>query len=614
MSASYSPAPFLPATMDEVRARGWTALDVVLITGDAHVDHPAFPAALLGRLLEDAGFRVGVIPQPDARDPRSVAVLGLPRLFFGVTAGTLDSMVANTTALRRRRSDDAYTPGGRAGGRPDRAVTVYCNLVRQAFGKAAFVVAGGIEASLRAWAHYDYWSDSVRRPLLMDCGADLLVRGMGEGPIVEVARRLRRLLVDAPEVARAAEERRPCRSDLRVAALRSVPGIVYRQPRREPLPDDAVVLPGAEAVAAAADAHCEAYRTAATTTTRPLAQACAGMVVVAQPRWPPLASETLDRVYQLPFRRAVHPIHGGATLPALEAVRFSVTSHRGCFGGCSFCAISAHQGKSVSSRSAESVLAEIATMREHPGFAGEIRDVGGPTANMYGLGCTREVPCQRPSCLWPARCPDLATDGQAYLELLRRASAAPGVRRLFVTTGLRHDLALLTPELLRQVAQRHTSGQLKVAPEHVSPEVLAHMRKPADDGFLRFVEAFRSHAPKGRRGFVLPYLMAAHPGSRLEHMVELALFLKRNDLVAEQCQIFTPTPGTASTVMYATGLDPFTGRAVFVERGDEAKRLQKALILYHRPEQADRVRRALRACGRQSVEGALLGRTRGRRR
>jgi len=583
---------------------------VVLVTGDAHVDHPSFPASLLGRLLEDAGFRVGLIAQPDVRDPQSVAVLGIPRLFFGVTAGALDSMVANTTALRRRRSDDAYSPGGRAGRRPDRAVTVYCNLIRQAFGKAAFIVAGGLEASLRCWAHYDYWSDSVRRPLLMDCGAHLLVRGMGEAPILEIATRLRRLLEESTELREASLAGRSCRAERRVALLRDVPGVVSRQPRSVPLPAQTVSLPSAANVAADPMQHCAAFRQATTCVDQPLAQPCAGMVVLAAPRAEPLSAGELDRVFQLPYRRAVHPIHGGERVPALQGVQFSVTTHRGCFGGCAFCAISAHQGKVVTSRTPASVLAEVESMTEHPAFGGVVRDLGGPTANMYGLGCTRPNPCLRPSCLWPQRCQHLRTDQRAYLQLLKEASAVPGVRQVFVTTGLRHDLALLAPRLLRRVARQHTSGQLKVAPEHVSPAVLELMRKPADASFSRFVEAFRADSSTERRGFVLPYLMAAHPGCRLEHMVDLALFLRRHGLVAEQCQIFTPTPGTASTVMYATGRHPVDGRVIFVQRDDEAKRLQKALILYHRPEQRSGVLEALRRCGRQGDAGKLLGRRR----
>ncbi len=593
----------LPATPEEMRERGWDALDVVLVTGDAHVDHPSFPAALLGRVLEADGFRVGVIPRPSS--PEDVARLGLPMLFLGATAGALDSMAANYTALGRRRSDDAYASGGRAGGRPDRAVTAYCNMARRAFAKAAFVVAGGLEASLRRFAHYDFRSDSVRRPLLMDCGADAIVHGMGEGPVREIARRLAALR--AVGGRRGFERNRE--GDPRLDAVRDVPGLVYREPASVPAPAGGVELPSAEVVAADPREHARAFGIQERCRDRVQHQECAGMRVVANPPWPALSEAEIDRIGGLPFTRDVHAIHRGARVPALEQVRFSVASHRGCCGGCAFCAIGAHQGKTVQSRSAGSILAEIGRIAAHDGFRGVVNDIGGPTANMYGARCAAPGPCERPSCLWPRRCRRLDANQDRLLEVLRSARRVAGVRRVFVTTGIRMDLATASDGFLRALASEHTSGRLKVAPEHVAPGVLACMRKPAGGRFERFLEAFRRLSREARREqYLLPYFMAAHPGCRMEDMVEAALFLRRAGLVVEQCQIFTPTPGTAAAVMYATGLDPATMQPVFVERDPRRKRLQKALLLHHLPENAAMVGEALRLCGRSDLEPVLLGR------
>ncbi len=579
--------PHLPATAEEIRSRGWDAVDVLLITGDAHVDHPSFPAAQLGRWLEAQGHRLAVLARPAPGDVDALRALGPPRLFVGVTAGALDSMVANTTALRRRRSDDAYAPGGRAGQRPDRALTVYCQLARRAFGKRVLVVGGGLEASLRRFAHYDYWADACRRPILMDCGADVLIWGMGEAPAAELARRL-----DALESAARADPER------RLAAIRDVPGLVYRTPASRPAPPGHHRLPAAEAVAAGGDACLEAFRDQQRHQHRGLTQRAGGMRVIANPP-PAVDGAALDRFAALAFRREVHPIHGGRPVPALEQVRFAVTSHRGCFGGCAFCAIAAHQGRDVLSRSRGSVLDEVDAIAAHPAFRGTVTDIGGPTANMWGLTCGRSGSCRRSSCLWPDRCRHLRGDQADYLALLRAAASRTGVRRVFVTTGLRLDLALECPELLAGLATDHTSGLLKVAPEHLVDHVLQRMHKPAGDQLTRFLSAFADHCrAAGRRQFVLPYFMAAHPGCRLEDMLPVALFLRRRRLRVDQVQIFTPTPGTAASVMYATGRDPTDGRAVFVERSDAGKRLQKALLLSHLPQQAAAVRRALQQLGR----------------
>ena len=574
----------LPATEEEVRARGWDALDVILVTGDAHVDHPSFPAALLGRVLEAAGYRVGIISRPDPQDPADVSRLGLPRLFFGVTAGSLDSMVGNYTAQKRRRRDDPFAPGGLAGGRPDRAVTAYCNVIRRAFGKSAFIVAGGLEAGLRRFAHYDFWSDSVRRPLLMDCGANVLVHAMGEGPVVEIARRLQHLQRENPPLAAAGKTARRLDIESKTAALRDVPGVVYRVPKSRPEPDNGLPLPSAQEVADDPKTHAKAYAIQEKNRGRLLWQDCAGMRVIANPPWPPLGPEEIDRIYSLPFTRNVHPTQAGRRVPALEQVRFAVTTHRGCFGGCAFCAIGANQGKTISSRSAASILDEVRRIVAHPEFRGTITDLGGPTANMYSLGCMKKDECDRPSCLWPEMCRHLRVDQAPFMDILRQAEEVPGVRHLFVTTGVRTDLAVLSEPFVRQLARKHTSGQMKVAPEHVSPPVLSLMRKPVIDSFLRFLKLHRRFSREaGRKQYVLPYLIAAHPGSRMEDMVRVRRFLQAHGLKVEQCQIFTPTPGTAATVMYATGLDPATLQPVFVERDPKEKEKQKAMILHHLP-------------------------------
>ena len=534
----------LPATIQEIKALGWHQPDVILVTGDAHVDHPSFAAAVIGRVLESAGFKVAVIARPDVRDPASVAILGAPRLFWGVTAGALDSLVANYTALKKPRSDDPYAPNGVGGGRPDRAVTVYCNLIRKTHGKGAFIVAGGLEAGLRRFAHYDYQADAVRRPLLMDCGANILVHGMGEGPVVEIARRMAQRADSSAERAHALSE------DI-VAALADIPGVVHRVPKSGPEPSEGVGLPSGEEVAADPVTHAKAYRLHEMNHDKLQWQNSGGMRVIANPPWIPLPGD-LDRIFGLPFTRRAHPIYGDARIPALDSVQFSVTTHRGCFGGCAFCAIGAHQGKAVISRSRRSILDEVKRVATLPGFRGTISDLGGPTANMYGLHCKLPKPCNRVSCLWPEMCKDLCVDQRPYLELLKEASRMPGVKHLFVSTGIRMDLALLFEPLICALAFEHTSGNLKVAPEHILPSTLKLMRKPAGGHFEAFMEKHRSLSKaRGKEQFVLPYFIAAHPGCTVADMIEVMKFLKQHHLVVEQKEF--------------------------------RKQMQKALILYHLP-------------------------------
>jgi len=575
------PALHLPIDSESAQERGWDKLDVVLVTGDPNIDHPSFPANLLARVLESAGFKVGIITRPDPNDPETIKALGLPRLFFGVTGGALDSMVANYTALKKVRNDDPYSPEGKGPGRPDRALTAYCNLVRQAYGKSAFIVAGGIEASLRRFAHYDFWSDSVRRPVLMDCGADALVYGMGEGPIVKIAKQLDSLLEEDSELARRRNEGLPCDKKIQISALSDLPGVVYRVAKSLPAPEDGLTLPSFEQVKENPQQHVHAFSIIQKRFGKMMHQECSGMRVIANPPHLPLTTAELDEIYALPFTRDQHPLYGKTRIPALEQVRFSITSHRGCVGGCNFCAIGQHQGKTIQSRSTDSILAEAKRITEHPFFRGVINDLGGPSANMYGLSCKSEDECKRHSCLWPNICKFLDYDQTRYLKILKAASATPKVKKLFVTTGIRTDLAISCPELVKALAFDHTSGNLKTAPEHVCDDVLKTMGKPPVESFDQFLELHRKLSRQvGKLQYVLPYLMAAHPGSEWRHMKRVREYLEDKGIKVQQCQIFTPTPMTASTVMYATGMDPRTGRKVFVEKDPKKKTSQKYQITY----------------------------------
>lgn len=566
----------IPATKDEALQRGWDRMDIVLVTGDPHVDHAAFPANLLARVLEAEGYQVGIISRPAIDNLNSIETFGKPRLFFGVTAGTMDSMVANYTALKRIRSDDPFSPDGKARGRPDRAVTRYCNLIRGVYKKSVFVVAGGIEASLRRIAHYDYWSDSIRRPLLMDCGADILVHGMGEKPILNIAQELDSFLE---------KEKFPDNASL-VKILKKVRGVVYRVPKSQAPPVKGVELPSMEQVVSNPETFSRMHKLFESSQGELQWQNCSGMRIILNPPATPMTCSELDKIYNLPFSRNPHPIYGKARIPALEQVRFSVTSHRGCVGGCAFCSIGVHQGKTITSRSVESITEEIEAIVSHPEFKGTINDIGGPSANMYGFTCGKEDgTCNRPSCLTPLICKHLKCDQTRYLALLHSAESVAGVKHLFVTTGVRTDLAIRCEPLIEKLTADHTSGLLKVAPEHAVSNVLRLMRKPGTDSFLKFTELFKNISAKSKKEqYVVPYMIAAHPGSDMKEMVEACRFLKSNNLKVEQCQIFTPTPGTASTAMYATGLDPSSGKRVYVEKTDKKKKLQKALLLYHLPE------------------------------
>ncbi len=576
-------------------ARGWDELDVLFVSGDAYVDHPSFGVALLARLLEAEGYRVGIVAQPDRRDPAALQVMGRPRLFAAVSAGAMDSMVNHYTAAKKIRRDDAYTPGGKAGARPNRAVIAYTAAVKGAF-KGLPVLIGGIEASLRRLAHYDYWDDAVRRSVLVDSKADLLLYGMAETALLEVARR-----------AAAGE------------ALREMNNIRGTAWMTAQAPENCLQLPAFADVAADTAAFGEAFRLAERENNpyaaRPLVQFHGPRAVVVNPPALPLGEAELDRLYALPFQKRPHPSYR-EPIPAFEQIRFSITSHRGCFGGCAFCAITSHQGKLIQSRSEQSVLDEIDRLTNDPEFRGTITDVGGPTANMYGLACGNEsakTACRRSGCLYPQPCKHLVTKDSRAVRLLKKIRQHRQVKHTFVASGVRYDLLERQPDYFEDLLVHHVGGLLKVAPESTSEQVTQVMRKPGPQAFIDFLEQFRRRSRElGLRQAVIPYLIASHPGCTLSDMVDAALFLQQHQLRVEQVQDFTPTPGTLATCMYYTGRDPLTGAPVHVPRSEREKKLQKALLLWHLPESRPLVEEALKGSGRESAGRSLLGGASGR--
>jgi len=581
-------------TPAEISARGWDAVDVVLVTGDAYVDHPSFAAALLGRVMEAEGYRVAVLSQPDWRSAEPWRRFGRPRLCFAISAGNMDSMLNHYTANRKVRNDDAYTPGGRIGRRPDRATLAYCQRAREAY-PGMPVIAGGVEASMRRLAHYDYWSDKVRRSILLDAKADLLVYGMGERPLVEI---LGRLAAGEP-----------------VREIRDVRGTVYRlgasESGKPAVGDNTVPLPSYEEVAADKRAFVEMTRLIHRETNpfyaRRLIQHHGPEAVVVNPPAEPLLEAEMDRIYGLPFTRRPHPSYGRKKIPAYEVIRTSVTIMRGCFGGCAFCSLAMHQGRTIQSRSRESVVDEVRRVAAEPGFKGTISDVGGPTANMYRMqGSRPEVcaKCRRTSCLQPSVCKLLETDHRPLVELMRACREVPGVKQVLVASGVRMDLARLSPEYIGELVRHHTGGLLKVAPEHVDPEVLRLMHKPPVEEFEAFAAEFtRAAAAAGKELYLVPYFMAGHPGSDLAAMIRVAQFLKHSGMRPEKVQDFIPVPMDLATCMYYTGIDPATGQEVHVPRGARERRLQRALLQYWKPENYADVRRALEQAGRLDLIG-----------
>ncbi|MEZ4336456.1 MAG: YgiQ family radical SAM protein [Sandaracinaceae bacterium] len=590
---------FLPTTRREMEARGWKELDVLIVTGDAYVDHLAFGPVLIARFLEGRGFKVGLIAQPRWDSPEDVLRMGRPRLFVGISAGNLDSMLNKLTAQKKVRSDDQYSPGGRTGMRPNRATIVYANLVRGAM-PGTPIVLGGIEASLRRIAHYDYWSDKIRRSILLDAKADLLVFGMGERPIWEVARRL-----DSGEP---------------IAAIRDVRGTAYvlqkgeheeLEPSRFVRDGKPVILPSYEEVVDDAAAFSEMSRRFQYETNpgnaRPLLQRHGDQAVWFHPPAAPLETEEMDALYDLPFARAAHPSYD-APIPAFETVKHSIVTMRGCFGGCSFCSITEHEGRVISSRSSESVLREVRALRRMDGWSGVVTDVGGPTANMYQMKCRSEAieqACRRLSCVHPGVCENLVTDHAPLVDLLRKVRAAKGVRKVFVASGVRYDLAERSPEFIDELARHHTGGQLSVAPEHVDDDVLDKMKKPGAESYERFADMFACASQEaGKEQHLVPYYISGHPGSTLESMVKLAVYLKRRGIRPRQVQDFIPTPMSMATSMYVTGLDPVSGEPVYTAKDMREKRMQKALLLYWDPAHHDLAREALALAGRRDLIGS----------
>ncbi|MBQ8174109.1 MAG: YgiQ family radical SAM protein [Clostridia bacterium] len=584
---------FLPVTAVDVRARGWDGVDFVYVTGDAYVDHPSFGVSIISRVLEAEGFRVAILSQPDYKSCEDFRRFGRPRLGFLVSAGNIDSMVAHYTVAKRRRTSDYYSPGGKMGRRPDRAVIVYCNRIREAYGDVP-IILGGLEASLRRFAHYDYWDNRVRRSILVDSRADILTYGMGEN----ILRRLARLLDRG----------------IPIKKIRDVRGCVYLAPRGEKIHYDYVecgdfneIKQGGEAYARA---FREQYRNQDAITGKAVVEYYDDKMLVQNPPMPPLSPEELDEVYALPYARTYHPDYeaeGG--VPAIEEVKFSIAHNRGCFGSCNFCAITFHQGRAVRARNEGSVLREAELIAADPDFKGYIHDVGGPTANFRAPACKKQLEkgvCLDRKCLFPTPCKNLTVDHTAYAAMLRKIEKIPRVKRVFIRSGIRYDylMADKNREFLHQLVTHHVSGQLKVAPEHCAGAVLDAMGKPRIGVYEAFKrEYFRLSAEAGMEQYLVPYLMSSHPGSTLKEAVELALWLKKEGYMPEQVQDFYPTPGTVSTVMYATGIDPLSGKRVYVAKDYREKQLQRALLQYARPQNADLVREALRLCNREDLIG-----------
>ncbi len=591
--------PFLPLTAEEMAALGWKEPDIVVVTGDAYVDHPSFGAAIISRVLEAEGYRVCILSQP--RSDADYTRFGQPRLGFFITGGNIDSMVAHYTAAKRRRSDDAYTAGGKAGARPDRAVTAYCRRLRGLYPDTPQII-GGLEASLRRFAHYDYWDDEVRPSILIDSGADLLVFGMGENQNVEIARRL------------AAGEPASAITDIR--------GTCFCVPVREYTPRPCAECPSFELVSPPTEAGKRQYAVSCriqqdeqdAVRGKTIIQRHGYQIVVQNPPMPPLSTERFDAVYELPYMRAYHPSYEAAGgVPGIEEVRFSIIHNRGCFGACNFCSLAYHQGRQIACRSEDSVVREAELLTRIPGFKGYIHDVGGPTANFRRPSCRGQLTrglCKGKKCLAPSVCPALEADHSEYLHLLRRLRALPGVKRVFIRSGIRFDYLLEDKDesFLKELVQYHISGQLKVAPEHCAAGVLRCMGKPSIDTYRRFQKRFYELTKSaGKKQYLVPYLMSSHPGSTLRDAVELALFLKKEGLHPEQVQDFYPTPGTVSTCMFYTGLDPYTLERVYVPRTPAEKAEQRALLQYFRPENRRLVLNALKKAGRTDLIGTGPG-------
>ena len=647
----------MPTTRAEMAALGWLQCDIIVVTGDAYVDHPSFGMAIIGRVLEAQGFKVGIIAQPDWHSTKDFEALGAPRLFFGVTGGNMDSMVNRYTSDRRVRSDDAYTPGGQGGKRPDRCVIVYSQRIRESF-KSTPIVIGGIEASLRRIAHFDYWSENVRRSVLADSKADLLVYGNAERQIGAIAQRLqagdaigditdvrgtaylRRGMpsgwveidsseLDAPGPLNppvdpyASEEQRLAANSGAVPAAAPVAGAAekvvkfYRKVPNAQRERSVIRLPSFEQVSGDAVLYAHASRILHLESNpgnaRALVQRHGNLELWLNPPPIPLHTADMDAIYELPYARRPHPAYGTAKIPAYHMIRFSVAIQRGCFGGCTFCSITEHEGRIIQSRSEDSVIREIETIRDKvAGFTGVISDLGGPTANMYRLHCKSPVvesACRRPSCVFPGICPNLNTDHAPLISLYRRARALKGVKKVLIASGVRYDLAIESPEYVRELASHHTGGYLKIAPEAIGEGPLSKMMKPGVGAYYRFKELFDKYSKEaGKEQYLIPYFIAAHPGTRDQDMLELALWLKKNGFRADQVQAFLPSPMATATAMYHSGKNPLkritrASEEVVIPKGIKVRRLHKAFLRYHDPDNWPVLREALKRMGRADLIG-----------
>ena len=589
---------FLPITRDEMNKLGWERPDFVLVTGDAYVDHHSFGTAIIGRLLEKYGYKVAVLPQPNYSSAEDFQRFGKPRLGFLINSGVVDSMVNNYSVFKHKRKTDEYAPGGRAGNRPDRAIIVYANRAREAY-KDCPIIIGGLEASLRRLGHYDYWSDKVRRSILLDSKADLLIYGMGERAVIEIAQALE--------------------SGLEARDISWIKGTCHRAKTLDDLPDNYVMLPSFQEVNSSKEAYARSfavqYKNNDYISAKPLVEKYTDTVYIVQnPPQAPLEREELDDVYRLPFENEWHPSYdkeGG--VPAFREVKFSIVSSRGCFGGCSFCALTYHQGRQVRSRSKESLVEEATLLTKKKDFKGYIHDVGGPTANFRGPACEKQLTkgvCTNKDCLYPSVCKNMIVDHRDYLEVLRAIRRIQGVKKVFIRSGIRYDYLMADPHretFIKELCENHVSGTLKVAPEHISDNVLCRMRKPSAKVFLDFDKEYKeTNRRLGKKQYLIPYLISSHPGSTLDDAVELAVFLKKYGFVPDQVQDFYPTPGTLATCIYYSEMDPFSMQKVYVPKDMEEKKMQRALIHFNKPENRKLVMKALKKVNRFDLIGLLL--------
>ncbi|WP_409069149.1 YgiQ family radical SAM protein [Clostridium sp. FAM 1755] len=583
---------FLPVSKEDLKKRNIDILDFIIVTGDAYVDHPSFGTAIIGRVLEREGFTVGVIAQPDWKSINDFKKLGKPKYGFLVNSGNIDSMVNHYTASKKKRHDDFYSPGGKSGYRPDRAVVVYCNKIKEAF-KDSPIIIGGIEASLRRFAHYDYWDNSVRRSILEDSSANLLIYGMGEKPVVQVCNLLR--------------------YGMKIDSIKDVRGTAYIEKDISNL-HDYIEIPSFEEVSTNKKSYAEAYKVQYyeqdSIRGKTLVQKHKDRYVVQNPPQPPLSQEEMDEVYALPYARTYHPMYeseGG--IPAIKEVKFSITSHRGCYGSCSFCALTFHQGRVIQNRSQDSILKEANIMTNMKDFKGYIHDVGGPTANFRHRACKvqeRHGTCKNKQCVFPSACKNLIVDHKEYLNLLRKIRKIPNVKKVFIRSGIRFDYLIYdkNDEFFKELCEHHISGQLKVAPEHISDKVLKLMGKPTRNVYDSFVKKYYDINKKiHKKQFLVPYLMSSHPGSDLKAAIELAQYIKKMGYTPEQVQDFYPTPGSLSTTMYYTGLNPLTGEKVYIPKEQKEKSMQRALLQFTIPDNYDLVKEALLKAHREDLIG-----------